>query len=158
MTRLAGNVGEDGSVESRLAKLPKHDGAKLRNVQRRRPQRYQRLAPRFLEMLAGRHRDPLRQHRERAARLLELLKRPPFAVEHRQRRWMERVASLEPPAKKLSRLGFCRGRVDRHPLRREPGAALEAPISIFLGDPLADALVADVLEQAPPYDLADLGL
>src|SRR5205085_10080912 len=69
-----------------------------------------------------------------------------------------RVASLESPAQEIARFGFRRGRVDRHPLHREPGAALEAPIGVFPGDPLADALVADVLEKTSPHDLADLGL
>jgi hypothetical protein len=71
---------------------------------------------------------------------------------------MERVASLEPAAQEIPCLSFRRCRINRHPLRRKPGAALEAPIGVFLGDPLPDALVADVFKQAPPYHLADLGL
>src|SRR5271165_6709964 len=102
-------------------------------------------------MLARRERDPLRQHGEGAARLLELLQRAPFALEHRQRRRMERITSLEPAAQEISRLGLRSRRVDRHPLRREPRTAFEAPVGIFLSDPSPDALVADVFEQAPPY-------
>src|SRR5690349_17428268 len=109
-------------------------------------------------MLARRERDPLRQHGERAAGLLELLKRSPLALKNREGCRVERVASLKPAAEKIARFGFGRGGVDGHPLCRKLMPPLEAPIGIIPRYPFPDALVADILEQAPPDNLADLGL
>ena len=103
-------------------------------------------------------RDPLRQHRQRAARLLVLRQRLPLALEDRERRRMERVAGLEAALQELARLGLGRGRVHRGPLRRELRPPLEAPVAEGLGDVLPDLLAAEVLEEPPPDDLADLGL
>ena len=103
-------------------------------------------------------RDPLRQHRQRAARLLVLRQRLPLALEDRERRRMERIAGLEAALQELARLGLGRGRVHRRPLRRELRPPLEAPVAVGLGDVLPDLLAAQVLEEPPPDDLADLGL
>jgi hypothetical protein len=129
--------------------LAENDSAKLRDVQRRRSQRDQRLAPRLLELLAGRQRDPLRQHREGTAGLLELRQSAPLALKHRQRCRVERIAGLEPAAQKIPCLGLGRGGIDGRPLGRELVPTLEAPIGVIAGDPLPHALVADILEQYP---------
>src|SRR3972149_5733466 len=113
---------------------------------------------RLAEPLLSRDRDPLRQHRQRAARLLVLRQRLPLALEYRERRRMERVAGLEASLQELARLGLGRGRIHRGPLRRELRAPLEAPVAVGLGDVLPDLLASQVLEEPPPDDLADLGL
>ena len=103
-------------------------------------------------------RDPLRQHRQRAARLLVLRQRLPLALEDRERRRVERVARLEAALQELARLGLGRGRVHGGPLGRELRPPLEAPVAEGPGDVLPDLLAPEVLEEPPPDDLADLGL
>ena len=147
----------DGGIEARLAQLAEEDGAELRHVQRRRPQGDERLLPGLLEAFPGRPGDPLGQHGQRAAGLLELRQRAPLALEHRQRGRMKGVAALEPPAQEVPRPGLGRG-VHRGPLRGQPGASLEAPVRIGPGDLPAGALLAQVLEQPAAHHLADLGL
>ena len=87
-------------------------------MQRRPPQRQQRLVDPFLVVLHERPRNPLCQHRQRAARLLILWQSLPFPLEHRQRGRMERVAGLEAALQKLARLGLGRGRIHGGPLGR----------------------------------------
>ena len=156
MRQRPGEVGVERRVEPVLAQLAQEHGAELRDLQRRRSQRDERLGARRAELLARGPRDPLRQHGQRAARLLELGERPPLALKHRQRRRMERIAGCEPAPQKLPRLGLGRGGVDRQPFGRQARGPLEAPFGIGLGDLLADPLAAQVLEQPPAHHLADL--
>ena len=115
--------------------LSEHDGTELRDVKRSGPQRDQRLVASRPELLARRPGDPLRQHRQRPPGLLELSERAPFALEHRQRRRVERIARLEAPPKVLAPSALGARRVDRGPFGRQPGGALEAPVGVGLGDP-----------------------
>jgi hypothetical protein len=158
MARLTRDVGEDRRVEAALSELAQHNGAEIGVVERRRAQCDQWLAARLVEMLARRKRNPLRQHGQRAARLLILRQRPPLALKHRQRSRMEWIAGLEATTEKIPRFGFSRRGIDGHPFCRELMAALETPIGVFPRDPLADALVADLLEQPPADYFADLSL
>jgi hypothetical protein len=108
-------------------------------------------------MLARGQRNPLCKHGEGATRLLVLRQRPPFPLKHRQRSRVEWIAGLEATTEKISRFGFGRRGIDGHPFGRELMAALKAPIGIFPRDPLADALIAYLLEHPPADYFADLG-
>ena len=155
---LAGDVRVDRGDEARLAELTQDDAPESGLRERRRAERDERLGARLAEAVLRGDRDPLRQHRQRAARLLVLRQRLPLALEDRERRRMERVAGLEAALQELARLGLGRGRVHRGPLRRELRPPLEAPVAEGLGDVLPDLLASQVLEEPPPDDLADLGL
>ena len=100
----------------------------------------------------------MRQHRQRAARLLVLRQRLPLALEDRERRRVKRIACLEPALQELACLCLGRRGVHRGPLGRKLRAPLEAPVAEGPGDVLANLLAAEILEEAPAYDLADLGL
>ena len=89
---------------------------------------------RLPEVVLGCERDPLGQHGERPAGLLELGQRAPLPLEDHQGRRMEGIARREPPAQELPRLRFGRGRVHRHPLGRKLGPPLEAPLRVPAGD------------------------
>ena len=71
---------------------------------------------------------------------------------------MERVARLKAALKELARLGLSGARVHRRPLRRELGAALKAPVAEPLGDVSTNLVATEVLEEAPPNNLADFSL
>ena len=101
--------------------------------------------------------EPLRQHAERAAGLLVLRQRLPFALEHRERGGVERIAGGETIAQHFARAAFGEGWIDRGPLRRQLGAAFEAPVGVGFRDLGAGALGTEVFEQAAADDLADLG-
>ena len=110
------------------------------------------------ESVLGGPGNPLRQHRQRAARLLVLRQRLPLALEDRERRRVERVARLEAGLQELPGLRLGRRGIHGGPLGRKLRAPLEAPVAEGLGDVLADLLAAEVLEQPPADDLADFGL
>ena len=112
----------------------------------------------FREVVLGSERDPLGEHGERAAGLLELGQRTPFPLKDHQRRRMEGIARRETPAQELPGLCFGRGRVYRHPLGRKLGPPLEAPLRVPAGDSATDPGAAQVLEQPSPDHLADLRL
>src|SRR5262245_17801303 len=108
-------------------------------------------------MLPRRPGNPLRQHGERAARLLELSEGAPLPLEHREGRGVKWIAGLEPATKKIPRLRL-RGRgIDSHPFRGQTCGPFEAPIRILLCDFLTRALVTDILKQASPHHFTDFG-
>ena len=80
---LARDVCVDRSDKARLAKLAQHHAAESGLFEGRRAERNQRLGTSFLVAVLGCDRDPLRQHRQGAARLLVLRQRLPLALEHR---------------------------------------------------------------------------
>ena len=71
---------------------------------------------------------------------------------------MEWVTCLESALQELACLGLGRRGVHCGPLGRELRAPLETPVAERLCNVLACPLVAEILEQPPAYDLADLGL
>ena len=75
--RIPSDVRFDGGVKPLLPQLAEDHGPELQYVQRGGAQGDQRLIPRLPELLARRPRNPLGQHRQRAACLLELRQRPP---------------------------------------------------------------------------------
>jgi hypothetical protein len=79
---LARDVRVDRRDQPRLAELAQHHAAETRLGQRRRAKRDQRLVARFPERILRSERYPLRQHRQRAARLLVLRQRLPLALEN----------------------------------------------------------------------------
>ena len=127
-------------------------------MQRGGAQGDQRLVPRLPELLSRGPGNPLRQHRQGPARLLELGERAPFPLEDRECRRVERIARLEPAPEKISALGRSGSGVHGSPLGGKPSRSLKAPVGVGLGHQLAHALFAEVLEQASSHDLADLGL
>ena len=155
---LTGDVGVDRCDEARLAELAQYDAPESGLPERSRCNLDERLRASLAETLLRRDRDPLGQHRQRAARLLVLWQRLPLALEDRQRCRMERVTGLEAALQELARLGLGRRRVHRRPLGRELRPPLEAPVAEGLGDGLPDLLAPQVPEEPPPDDLADLGL
>jgi len=68
---------------------------------------------------------------------------------------VKRVAHLKAALKKLAHFDLGEAGVHRGPLRRELGAALEAPIAKHPGDLAADSLRSEVLEQPAAYHLSD---
>src|SRR5688572_2919877 len=92
---LARYVGIDRRNEPRLTELPQNHAAESGLGEGRRAERDERLGARLTVTVLGRKRDPLRQHRQSATRLLVLRQGLPLALEHRQRGGVERVAGLE---------------------------------------------------------------
>ena len=154
--RFAGEVGPDGRVEPLLSELAEDDGAEIRLVEGRRPQGDERLLPRLVQLVQQCPGDPLRQHRQGAARLLEVRERLPLPPEDRERGRMEGIAGLETAGQDFPGAGVSGGGVGGQPLRREPGAPLEAPLRVRLRHPAANLPVAQVLEQAAAHHLADV--
>jgi hypothetical protein len=101
----------NGRVESGLADLPKYDGAKFCDVEGRRAQGDQGLAVGFVEVLTRCPGNPPRQHRKRAACLLELRQGAPFSLEHRKRGRVERITGFKPTTQEIPRLAARRSRV-----------------------------------------------
>ena len=83
MRRVARYIRVDGDIEPLFAQLPKHHGAKFRNVQRRRSERDQRFGSGFPKVLSRRPRYPLCEHGEGASCLLELRQCTPLAPKYR---------------------------------------------------------------------------
>ena len=69
---------------------------------------------------------------------------------------MKRVAHLKAALKKLAHFDLGEAGVHRGPLRRELGAAIEAPIAKHPGDLAADSLRSEVLEQPAAHHFAVL--
>ena len=107
----SGNVGVDGRDEPGLAELAEHRATELRHFERRGAQRDEGLRAGLREALPVSPGDPLRQHGERAARLLVLGQRLPLALEHRERGRVEGKAGLEAAAQVFPGLGLGDGRL-----------------------------------------------
>ena len=71
---------------------------------------------------------------------------------------MKWEAGLEPPLEVLPGLRLGRSRVDGRPLGRKLRPAFEAPVGESLRNVLADSFAAEVLEEPPADDLANLRL
>ena len=123
-----GDVGVDRRNETGLAKLAEYHASEPRVEQRCGTNRQERFAPCLAEALLGGEGDPLRQHRERAARLLVLRERLPLALEDRERGRMERVARLESAAQELPCLRLRRSGIDCRPFGWQLSPPLETPI------------------------------
>ena len=152
----SGDVGADRSHQPRLPELSKDNTAELLDVQGRRAERDQGLASSLLEAVLESPRDPLGEHGQRSACLLVLNKGRPLALKDGQGRRVERVTGIESGAEEVPSLGLSGRAVDGCPLWRKLRPALEAPIGIGLRHLRADAVVAQVVEEAAPYNLADL--
>jgi hypothetical protein len=83
---FADDIGVDRRDQPRLAELPQHHAAEPWLGQRRRARRDQGLGARLRERVLRGEGNPLRQHRQRAARLLVLRQRLPLALKDRKRR------------------------------------------------------------------------
>jgi hypothetical protein len=68
----------------------------------------------------------------------------------------EWITRLEPPLQKLTCLGFGRRRIDRRPLARKAFPAFEAPVAKSFRYIFAGLLAAEILEEPPPDNFADL--
>ena len=158
MSSIAGDVRHNGGVQLLLAQLPQQRGAEVRVVQRRGTQRNQRLVARLPELFPGRQRNPLRQHRQRAASLLELRHGAPLALKHRQGGRVERVTGFEAAAQKLPRLGIGGGAVHRRPLGGQTGVALKAPVGVGFGDLATHPRAAQTFKQTAAHHFADFRL
>ena len=154
----AGDVGVDGRRQARLAELAEHNAHEVGDVERGRPEGDQRLRAGPRKAVAVGPGDPLGQHRQRPAGLLELRQRVPLALKDRQRRRVEGIAGLEARPQMLARLRLRGGAVHQRPLRGKPLAPLEAPVGVEPGHLLPEPVVADVVEQPPPDHLAHLRL
>src|SRR5258708_40200098 len=71
---------------------------------------------------------------------------------------MERIAGFETLLQKRPSLRLRRSRIYRGPFRGELRSSLEAPVAEGLGDVPMQLIAAEILEQSPPNDLADLRL
>ena len=158
MRLLPRDIGIDGRNKPGLAELAEHHTHETRSKQWGGPQRDERFPAGLAEALLGGEGNPLREHRERAARLLVLCEGLPLALEHRERGRMEWVTRLEPAPQELPCLRLRRGGIDGCPFGWELSPPLEAPVGEAFRHVLPDALAPQVLEQPAPDHLADFGL